>query len=447
MKFRYSILLSLFVVCGAFGQSKLIVGYYPSWMKSTYPYNVIQYKNLTHIAHAFIFPNSDGSLDLSGFTYYPELVQRAHTNSVGMIISVGGYDVTRTPRFAQVAADPATRKKFAVAVRDFCLNNGYDGVDIDWEYPLPAARANTTLFFRELHDTLANAFPSLSLSIAIQATDGNNAYDWSVMPGILDWVGVMTYDFYGSWTSRVGPNSPLYGNYSQTDQGWIANSVSFYLGKGVPKSKLLIGTAFYGWQFNGSTMYGPGVGTAQLSFTQIAALIQQGWTRSWDPVGWVPYIINPAKTVVVSYDDSASVAEKMKYVKNQNLGGTIIWALGQDYNSTSGQTPLLNTLGRIITGIAKDAAGDVPQTFQLLQNYPNPFNGDTQIHYSITHPGRYTVRVYDVLGRMVEQLLDAEQQPGSYRVSCSSQNLSSGMYVYRLSGEGIALSRTMIVLR
>ena len=268
-----------------------------------------------------------------------------------------------------------------------------------------------------------------------------------MMPGILDWVGVMTYDFYGSWTSKVGPNSPLYGNYTQTDQGWIANSVSFYLGKGVPKSKLLIGTAFYGWQFNGSTMYGPGVGTAQLSYTQITALMQQGWIRSWDPVGWVPYLTNPAKTVVVSYDDSASVAEKMKYVKNQNLGGTIIWALGEDYNSTSGQAPLLNTLGRIITEVATDRAAGMPQTFQLLQNYPNPFNGDTQIRYTITQPGRYTVRVYDVLGRMVEQLVDAEHQAGSYGVSCSSQNLSSGMYVYRLSGEGIAVSRTMIVLR
>ena len=447
MKLRQLIVISLVCVCGAFGQSKLVVGYYPSWMKSSYPYNVIQYQNLTHIAHAFIFPNSDGSLDLSGFTYYPELITRAHTNSVGVIISVGGYDVTRTPRFAQVAADPAARKRFAVAVRDFCLKNNYDGVDIDWEYPLAAARTNTTLFFRELHDTLANAFPSLTLSIAASATDGSNAYDWSVMPGLLDWVGVMTYDFYGSWTTKVGPNSPLYGNLSQTDQGWIANSVSFYLGKGVPKSKLLIGTAFYGWQFNGGTMYGPGVGTAQLSYAQITPLMQQGWTRTWDQLAWVPYLTNPGKTTIISYDDSVSVSEKMKYVKNQNLGGTIIWALGQDYNSSNGQAPLLSALGHIITGVARDVAGATPQTFELLQNYPNPFNGQTQIRYSITQSGRYSLRVYDLLGREVEVLAEGELQPGIYQVSCSSQNLSSGMYVYRLSGAGIALARTMIVLR
>jgi chitinase len=428
-----------------FAQSKLVVGYYPSWMKSTYPYNVIQYQYLTYIAHAFIFPNSDGSLDLSGFTYYPELVQRAHMNSVGIVISVGGYDLTRTPRFAQVAASPAARTKFAVAVRDFCIQNGYDGVDIDWEYPLPAARANTTLFFRELHDSLANAFPQLTLSAAIQATDGSGAYDWSVMPSILDWVGVMTYDFYGSWTTKIGPNSPLYGNLSQTDQGWIANSVAFYLGKGVPKSKLLIGTPFYGWQFNNSTMYGPGVGTGQLTYTQIAPLLQQGWSRSWDQLAWVPYIVNPTKTNLISYDDSASVAEKMKYVKNQNLGGTIIWALGEDY--VNGQSPLLTALGRVITGVERQISGVVPGTFELLQNYPNPFNGQTQIRFNVTKPGRYSLLLYDLLGREVQRLVDADLQAGSYQASCSSQNLPSGVYVYRLNGDGTSLIRTMIVLR
>lgn len=445
MRFFRAISLIVLLATTVFSQSKLVVGYYPTWMKSVYPYNVIQYQNLTHIAHAFIFPNADGSLDLSGFTLYPELIQRAHVNNVRMIISVGGYDVARTPRFAQVAAAPAARTKFAVAVRDFCLQYGYDGVDIDWEYPLPAGRENTTLFFRELHDTLANALPSLTLSIAAPSTDWNNGYDWSVMPGLLDWVGVMTYDFYGSWTTKVGPNSPLYGNLSQTDQGWIGNSVSFYLGKGVPKSKLLIGTAFYGWQFNGSTMYGPGVGTAQLTYTQIVSLLQQGWVRSWDQLAWVPYITNPGKTNIVSYDDSTSVTEKMKYVKNQNLGGTIIWALGQDY--VNGQSPLLVAMGRVITGIESQASGIVPQSFELLQNYPNPFNGQTQIRYAITRPGSYSLVVYDLLGRVVERLVDAELQPGSYRVSCSSQNLSSGVYVYRLSGDGASLMRTMIVLR
>lgn len=445
MKLRQVILVSLFCVCGAVGQTRLVVGYYPSGMKSTYPYTAIQYQNLTYIAHAFIFPNADGTLDLSGFSYYPELIQRAHTNSVGAVISVGGYDLVRTPRFTQVAGDPVARTRFVTAVRDFCIQNGYDGVDIDWEYPTAGGRANTTAFFRELHDTLANTFPPLTLSIAAPSGSYNNNYDWAVMKDLLDWVGVMTYDFYGSWTTKIGPNSPLYGNATQTDQGWIDNSVSFYLGQGVPKAKLLIGTPFYGWEFNGSTMYGPGVGTAQLAYSKIAPLLQQGWTRSWDQLADVPYIINASKTNVISYDDSASITVKMNYVKSQKLGGTIIWALGQDY--INAQTPLLNVLGRVITGIPRLVSHDVPQRFELLQNYPNPFNGQTQIRYIIKQAGRYSLRLYDLLGREVQKLVDNEHQPGSYQVSCSSENLPSDVYVYELSGVGTTLARTMIVLR
>ena len=167
MKTARIILLFLLTTSLAFAQSKLVVGYYPSWTsKVSYPYTSIPFRNLTHIAHAFIFPQSDGTLDLTGFTFYPELIQAAHLNGVGVVISVGGYDVARTPRFAQVAADPAARTRFANALRDFCVTYQYDGVDIDWEYPTAGGRANTTLFYQALRTALSSAGMPLTLSIA-----------------------------------------------------------------------------------------------------------------------------------------------------------------------------------------------------------------------------------------------------------------------------------------
>jgi GH18 family chitinase len=443
------ILCLLLFVHAAYSQSKLVVGYYPSWNKAAFPHSAIQYRSLTHILHAFIFPQADGSLDLSGFTFYPELIQAAHLNGVAVVISVGGYDVSRTPRFAQVAADPVARAKFAAALRNFCLTYGYDGVDIDWEYPAASGRANTTLFFQELRAALSSVSPPFTLSIASAATDWSNAYDWSVMKDILDWVGVMTYDFYGSWTTKVGPNSPLYGNYTQTDQGWVVNSVESYRSKGVPNSKLLIGTAFYGWQFNGGSMYGPGVGTAQKGYNTIVPLMQSGWTRSWDAVGHVPYLTNAAQTSIISYDDSVSIGEKMTYVKNQGLGGTIIWALGQDYSST-GQQPLLRAVAAglgLITRVENSSAGTIPHVFELEQNYPNPFNPTTAVSYQLSAVSYVTLKVYDMLGREVATLVSGVQQPGSHTVRFDASSLASGVYLYRLSGEGKSLTRTMVVLR
>ncbi len=447
---RYSCAVLFAVFCStALPQSKLVVGYYPSWNKSTFPHTSIQYRSLTHILHAFIFPQVDGSLDLSGFTFYPELIQAANLNGVAVVISVGGYDVTRTPRFDSVAAKPAARTKFATALRDFCVTYGYDGVDIDWEYPKSAGRANTTLLFQELRKVLSSASLPLSLSIAAPATDWSGGYDWTVMKDILDWVGVMTYDFYGSWTTKVGPNSPLFGNYTQTDQGWVDNSVSFYRSKGVPNSKLLIGTAFYGWQFNGSAMYGPGVGTAQKSYSAITPLMQSGWTRTWDAVGHVPYLTNSTQTVIISYDDSVSIGEKMNYVKNQGLGGTIIWALGQDYFS-NGQQPLLRSVAAglgLITDIQERPAESVPEAFHLDQNYPNPFNPSTTIGYQLSAKSFVRLEVFDILGREVAVLAEGEQSAGAHTVRFEASSLPSGVYVYRLSGEGTSLMRTMIVLR
>ncbi|MCX6134983.1 MAG: glycosyl hydrolase family 18 protein [Ignavibacteriales bacterium] len=456
MKFRIIVFFALFC-SSALSQPKLVVGYYPSWNKSSFPHTLILYRNLTQIAHAFIFPQMDGSLDLSGFTFYPELIQAAHLNGVGVVISVGGYDLVRTPRFDSVAAKPASRTRFVTALKDFCLTYGYDGVDMDWEYPKSAGRSNTTLLFQELRTALSSVSPALSLSIAAPATDWNNGYDWTVMKNILDWVGVMTYDFYGSWTTKVGPNSPLYGNLSQTDQGWVGNSVSFYRTKGVPDSKLLIGTPFYGWQFNGSTMYGPGVGTAQKAYSSITPLMQTGWSRSWDAVGHVPYLTNPTQSIIISYDDSVSIGEKMTYVKNQGLGGTIIWALGQDYFST-GQQPLLRSVAAglgLISDVKELVSGSLPKTLELQQNYPNPFNPTTAISYQLPAPSgaegsavsSVSLKVYDLLGREIAVLAEGPQNPGTYTVRFDASTLPSGVYIYRLTDGTRSMMRTMIVLR
>jgi GH18 family chitinase len=348
-----------------------------------------------------------------------------------------------------MVTDSNARKHFVAALKDFCTTYGYDGADIDWEYPSPEQRANTTKLFQELRVTFSSVLPLLSLSIAAPATDENNRYDWSIMREILDWVGVMTYDFYGSWTSKAGPNSPLYGNTSLTDQGWIDNSVSYYKGKGVPLAKLLIGIPFYGWQFNASAMYGASSGATQLPYNSIAPLLQQGWTQTWDTTTKVPHIINADRTRVISYDDTVSISEKTNYVKAQQLGGTIIWALGQDY-LLNGHQPLLNAVGNGLsatTGIAHAIAATIPKSCELVQNFPNPFNAQTRIRYHIAGAGQYVLRISDVLGRGVTTLADREHQPGSYEVSISSDALSSGVYLYRLSGEGTMLTRTMVVLR
>lgn len=444
----------LFVVLGsapegsALGQSKLVVAYYPSWMSTSYPHTVIAYKNVTHIAHAFIFPNGDGTLDLSGFSFYPALNQTAHLNGVKVVVAVGGWDLVRTPRFSQMVADSNARRRFVNALRDFCVTNNYDGAEIDWEYPSPVDLPSTSLLFKELRAAFDAATPRLTLSIAAPSSDWSGRYDWNVMSSVCDWIGVMTYDYYGSWTPKAGPTAPLYGNFSQTDQGWIDNSVSHYRAKGVPSSKLLIGIPFYGWQFNASSLYGTSTSATQIRYSSIVPYISQGWIREWDMLSRTPYLLNPERTRVITYDDSLSIIEKCAYVNVQNLGGAIVWALGLDY--VYGQQPLLNAVGVgfnravVVPELLSDLA---PDSFTLMQNYPNPFNAQTRVRYQVPRPGPVSLALHDVMGRKVRVLVDRFHEPGTFELNLLLNELPSGVYLCRLTAPGVALTKMLVVLR
>lgn len=88
-----------------------------------------------------------------------------------------------------------------------------------------------------------------------------------------------------------------------------------------------------------------------------------------------------------------------------------------------------------------------PSGFEILQNYPNPFNPTTTINFIIPEAGKYSLRVYDMLGREVALLAYREFSQGSYSVNFNAQSLASGIYLYRLEGKNISLSRKMALLK
>jgi len=90
-----------------------------------------------------------------------------------------------------------------------------------------------------------------------------------------------------------------------------------------------------------------------------------------------------------------------------------------------------------------------PMTFSLNQNYPNPFNPNTVISYQLTSNSDVSLRVYDMLGREVATLINDDRQVvGSYDVNFEASDLSSGMYIYRLSlGNGEQLTRKMMLIK
>ena len=95
----------------------------------------------------------------------------------------------------------------------------------------------------------------------------------------------------------------------------------------------------------------------------------------------------------------------------------------------------------------------IPANFSLEQNYPNPFNPETVIGYRLSNAGHVSLKVYDMLGRLVSVLVNEYKQSGSYKVSFNGQQtashgqLTSGIYFYTLQAGSSIQTRKMILLQ
>lgn len=101
----------------------------------------------------------------------------------------------------------------------------------------------------------------------------------------------------------------------------------------------------------------------------------------------------------------------------------------------------------LLTGVAKMVSSGSPLEFSLDQNFPNPFNPSTVISYQLTVNTFVTLKVYDLLGREITELLHDRQDAGTHEVRFNGVNLPSGVYYYMLETNGARSTRKMVLLR
>lgn len=89
----------------------------------------------------------------------------------------------------------------------------------------------------------------------------------------------------------------------------------------------------------------------------------------------------------------------------------------------------------------------VPIEFSLFNNYPNPFNPETMIKYQLPKASFVKLKIYDILGREVQTLVNTEQNPGVYQVQLNGNSLSSGVYFYRIEAGNFVETKKMILLK
>jgi len=344
------VLLSL--AASAQNAPKRLLGYYTGWSKyNNPPYTASQipYSKLTHIAHAFLLlsPKADGTIEIPAGTLEPALLTKAHAAGVKVLISIGGGDGIEGPRFNKMALSETSRQAFVTNVRNFLVQYGYDGVDIDWEIPNARDRSDCTTLMQELRNGLPSPW-LISMAVPSDPRNWGQGFDIPALAPLLDFMNVMTYDYYGTWSGATGHVSPIFQSSADPSQaGSLKTSMDLYANQyAVPREKLNIGTPFYGYEWDGTDQLWAQCSTCASYSWNYAPYIkervnQAGWTRTMDEVAMAPYLTNPDIQGVnlsgfITYDDENTTATKTTYVmKNRGFGGVFMWDLSGDYDGNS----------------------------------------------------------------------------------------------------------------
>ena len=207
----------------------------------------------------------------------------------------------------------------------------FDGIDIDWEFPHHEDAANYIALLKEFRRQMDAARPGMLLNVAVGPSPRMmGGADMAEVAGLVDEIGLMTYDFTGPWVQRTGFVAALSGDVGS---GTVSSTVKAYLAAGVPAEKLLVGVPFYGYgwrlvpeQNNGLFQEGEPI-RGDRSYRQIAGMMA-GSKVFRDPGSQAPWLFDG--DTFWTYEDAVSVAAKARYAAAQGLGGLMIWELGED---------------------------------------------------------------------------------------------------------------------
>ncbi|WP_297437537.1 glycosyl hydrolase family 18 protein, partial [uncultured Clostridium sp.] len=467
-----------------------IVGYFPEWAYKSEAqgyFNItdLQWDELTHIQYSFAMVDEktnkirlgdemaaiqtdfsdltpeqlthngkeikiDNSLPYKGHFNHLQTMKKDYPD-VDLLISVGGWAGSRG--FYTMMDTDQGIQDFADSCVDFLREYGFDGIDIDFEYPTGTSQAGNpddfdvseprrdtinaryNVMMKTLRKTIDEASKEDGKDYLLTAAVTASAW---VLGGVsdnsyakeLDFLSVMSYDFHGGWNEFVENLANIYPDAADTETLQMLMPVlsmdwayRYYRGV-LPPEKILMGIPYYsrGWEnVNG----GDGTGLHGKSKTPASGkynvwgddldgdgeLEPAGANPLWhilnlmenddnlnvyfDEVGKVPHVWQDEEKVFLSFENEQSMAERIKYIEDKNLGGALIWVMNGDYgpnpdyvpgsdNINEGKYTHGNTLTKqlsdgldamgdaTVTDDRPETSGDVKVDVEMVGDYDHP---------------------------------------------------------------------------
>ena len=279
---------------------KKIVAYVPNWGDLASFTEIIDYNRLTHINVAFENPIDDTGL-LSFNTKVDTLIAKAHANKVQVLVSIGGgaaaSNKTMQARYFRLIGE-SKRSAFVARLAEYVVSHNFDGLDVDIEGP------SINKDYGAFIDDLSKAMQAKGklLTAALSQGYGGDNVPVSVFER-FKFVNIMAYDGTGPWDrNRAGQHSSM-----DLAKGQIA----YWLGRGLPKSKAVLGVPFYGYGF------GDAFRTRDYPYSEIVAA--NVGAENLDQVG-----------STIWYNGISTIKAKTKLAMDQGLAGLMIWSLDTD---------------------------------------------------------------------------------------------------------------------
>ena len=351
--------LNVSPVCDSAVTMTLEVGYYASWASSR-ACTQIRPSDLdpalyTHLIFSFASVSENNELvpaQESDTALYSEFANLKTENpNLKILIAVGGWAFNDPPtqhRFSNMASTKENRDAFINSAVNFMGQNGFDGIDIDWEYPAADDRGGTPEDYnnfadllQEMHDAFQQTAQRFILTIAVPISNWYlRHFDLERIHPVVDFMNVMAYDIHGVWDSNIKDLGPYVRSHTNITE--IEQSLNMFFKNGVPPGKLAMGTGAYGRAFTlsdtncfqpGCQFIGPGKegpcsqAAGTLAYFEIIDILNNNPNaiKVYDAASMSNYLYFDDQWI--SYDDTATFSLRRTFATNKCLGGIMVWSV------------------------------------------------------------------------------------------------------------------------
>ena len=349
--------------------NKVVYGWHPYWVGSVY-----QNYNWDLLSHFSFFSYEVNPVDGQALTTHGW----STSSAVNAALNSGNTKVTLTVTLfsdhSTFFNNPSAQQTLISNLINLVQSRGAHGVNIDIEGLPSAYKTDFANFMVDLCLQMHSAIPDSEVSTVLYAVDWNNVFDFSIMEPYVDHYIVMGYAYYYQGSSSAGPCDPLY-HFGSTYNYSISKTTSYYLDKGCPKEKLIMGLPYYGYQWPTSSLTIPssttGSGSAK-TYRQVKDNSSGNYSISnhlFDQESYTDvYAFNDGGNYQCFLTEEEGFSKRLAHVNQSGIGGIGIWALGYD----DGYNEFWNSIEEYLTDCYDDLCSyDVHDFGGPLKDYYN----------------------------------------------------------------------------